>query len=462
MAATKTVRKAPKQASLAPEDLTGRAAEIEAEPSAVKRVGKILGPGLITGAADDDPSGIGTYAVAGATLGLATLWTAFITFPFMAAVQNIAARVGIATGMGLAGVIVRHFPRWVVVPVVLALAAANTVNAGADLGAMADAVGVVTGVGAVWLVIPMGAAIVALQLFADYALITKVFRWLTLALFAYIVNAVLLKPDLREILRATVIPTFSLDPDFLKVLVAVLGTTISPYLFFWQSGEEAEQKREAQRKDPEGHRRWRFLPGYHKTKVMKREIHYSTIDTNVGMAFSNLVMYFIILTTALTLFKNGKHDIQSGADAAQALQPLAGDLAGLLFATGMIGAGILAVPVLTGSAAYALSEVFGWKRGLHHRWSQAKPYYVAITVSTLIGVAINFTGINPIQALLGSSVLMGVLSPPLLVLLMLSARRTKIMGEHTIGPLLTGLGWLVTGAMILNVVALAYTTFFAG
>ena len=441
--------------------LTGRAAEIEAEPSAVKRAGKILGPGLITGAADDDPSGIGTYAVAGATLGLATLWTAFITFPFMAAVQNIAARVGIATGMGLAGVIVRNFPRWIVVPVVLALAAANTVNAGADLGAMADAVEVVTGVQAVWLVVPMGAAIVALQLFADYALITRVFRWLTLALFAYIVNAVLLKPDLRDILRATVIPTFSLDPNFLKVLIAVLGTTISPYLFFWQSGEEAEQKRDAQRKDPQSHRRWRWLPRYHWSEMTKKEIRYSTIDTNVGMAFSNLVMYFIILTTALTLFKAGKHDIQSGADAAQALQPLAGSFAGLLFASGMIGAGILAVPVLTGSAAYALSEVFGWKRGLHQRWNQAKPYYAAITVSTFIGVAINFTGINPIEALLGSSVLMGVLSPPLLVLLMLSARSTKIMGEHAIGPLLTTLGWLVTAAMVLNVVALAYITFFS-
>lgn len=450
------------RAERAAKDLTGRAAEIEAESQPVKRAGKILGPGLITGAADDDPSGIGTYAVAGASLGLATLWTALITFPFMAAVQNISARVGIASGMGLSGVIVRHFPRWVVVPIVFVMAAASMVNAGADLGAMADAVGVVSGVKAVWLVIPIGLAIVALQVFADYALIERVFRWLTLALFAYIVNALLLRPDFGEILRATFIPTFSLDASYLKILVAVLGTTISPYLFFWQSGEEAEQKKEARRKDPARQRRWRLLSRLRRIAAIKTEIRYSTIDTNVGMAFSNLVMYFIILTTALTLFKNGKHDIQSGADAAQALQPLAGQFAGLLFACGMIGAGILAVPVLTGSAAYALSEVFGWKRGLQHRWNQAKPFYATIVVSTLIGVAINFIGINPIDALVGVSVLMGVIAPPLLVLLMLSARNPKVMGAHTIGPLLTMLGWVVTAAMVLNVAALLYTSLAAG
>ena len=442
-------------------DLTGRAKEIESEPHPVKRAGKILGPGLITGAADDDPSGIGTYAVAGASLGLATLWTAFLTFPFMAAVQNISARVGIATGMGLAGVIVRHYPRWVVLPTVLALAAANTLNAGADLGAMADAVGVVTGIQAVWLVIPIGAAIVALQLFADYRQITSIFKWLTLALFAYIVNAVLLRPDLGEILRATFTPTLSLDATYLKVLVAVLGTTISPYLFFWQSGEEAEHKKVAERNDPDAQRR-RRLPALRRTRATKREIHYSTIDTNIGMAFSNLVMYFIILTTALTLFTSGKHDIASGADAAAALQPLAGNFAGLLFACGMIGAGILAVPVLTGSAAYALSEVFGWKRGMHHSWSRAKPYYAAITTSTVIGIAINFLGLNPIDALVWSSVLMGVLAVPLLILLMRSAGDRRIMGDHPIGPLLTVLGWVVTAAMVLNVLALAYTSFFSG
>jgi len=441
-------------------ELTGRAKEIESEPHPVKRAGKILGPGLITGAADDDPSGIGTYAVAGASLGLATLWTALLTFPFMAAVQNIAARVGIASGMGLAGVIVRHYPRWVVLPTVLALAVANTVNAGADLGAMADAVGVVTGVQAVWLVIPMGAAIVALQIFADYRQITNLFKWLTLALFAYIVNAFLLRPDLGEVLRATFVPTFSLDPDYLRVLIAVLGTTISPYLFFWQSGEEAEQRKQLERQDPDAQRR-RWLPRRARHHATKREIHYSTIDTNIGMLFSNLVMYFIILTTALSLFKNGRHDIASGADAAAALQPLAGNFAGLLFALGMIGAGTLAVPVLTGSAAYALSEVFGWTRGMHHSWNRAKPFYAAITTSTVIGVAINFLGLNPIDALVWSSVLMGVLAVPLLVLLMRSARNRSIMGDHSIGPLLTILGWIVTVAMVLNVVALAYTSLIA-
>ncbi len=257
---------------------------------------------------------------------------------------------------------------------------------------------------------------------------------------------------------ASFTPTLSLDPDYLRVLVAVLGTTISPYLFFWQSGEEAEQRKAAERTEP-GRRRWWTLPRLRRRRATEKEIRYSALDTNVGMLFSNLVMYFIILTTALSLFKNGKHDIQSGADAAQALQPLAGSFAGILFALGMLGAGVLAAPVLTGSAAYALSEAFGWRRGMHHRWDQAKPYYSVIVISTVVGVAINFVGINPIDALVWVSVLMGVMAPPLLVLLMLSARSPKVMGDHPIGPVLTVLGWVVTGAMLLNVAALLYVSF---
>ena len=430
---------------------TGTAAEIERERNPLKKAGKILGPGFITGASDDDPSGIGTYAVAGATLGLQTLWTALLTFPLMSAVQNICARVGMVSGHGLAGVLRDHYPRSVLYGSVLLLFVANTINVGADLGAIADAVHSVTGIQALWLVVPVAAGILAFQIFGSYRLIANTFKWLTLALLAYVVDAFLVHPDLGETLKATIVPTFSVDSTYVISLVAIFGTTISPYLFFWQSSEEVEEEVEMGRKTRAS-----------RMGASPAEIRYSAIDVNVGMAFSNLVMYFIILASALTLFKAGKTDIKSAADAAEALRPLAGDLAGILFAVGLIGAGILAVPILSGSAAYAIAEAFGWRYGLKTHWSRAKPFYGVIALATAIGVAIDFTGINPISALFYSAALNGVVAPPILVLLMLAARNPKVMGDQPIGPVLTVLGWIATIGMFAAVLGLAYSKLAGG
>jgi NRAMP (natural resistance-associated macrophage protein)-like metal ion transporter len=430
-----------------PAGTTSTARKIAAERNPIKKAGRILGPGFITGASDDDPSGIGTYAIAGAGLGLQSLWTALLTFPLMAAVQSICARVGMVSGAGLAGVMREHYPRPVTYAAVLLLFVANTINVGADLGAIADAVHIVTRVQATWLVVPVAAGIVALQIFGSYRLIANTFKWLTLALVAYVIDAFLAHPDLVETLKATLIPTFSLDPRYVTTLVAILGTTISPYLFFWQSSEEVEEEVEMGRTSRAQRRG--ATPG---------EIRYSTIDTVVGMAFSNVVMYFIILATALTLFQHGKTDINSGADAAEALRPIAGDFAGIVFAVGMIGAGLLAVPILSGSAAYAIAETLGWRYGLKTHWNRAKPFYAVIVLATALGIAIDFSGINPIDALFYSALLNGIVAPPLLVVVMLAARDRKIMGRRRIGPLLTALGWIATVGMFLALVGLAYVT----
>jgi NRAMP (natural resistance-associated macrophage protein)-like metal ion transporter len=423
------------------------AAEIETEPNPIKKIGKILGPGFVTGASDDDPSGIGTYAVAGATLGLQTLWTALLTFPLMTAVQAICARVGLVSGHGLAGVLRDHYPRPLLYAAVALLFVANTINVGADLGAIADAVQSVVGVQAVWLVLPVAAGILALQVFGSYRLIANVFKWLTLALLAYVVDAFIVRPDLAETLRATVVPTPSLDPAYVTTLVAILGTTLSPYLFFWQSCEVVEEE-----------------IGMGRTTLSARrgasdaELRYSTIDTVVGMGFSNLIMYFIILATALTLFKAGRTDIKSAADAAEALKPVAGSFAGVLFALGMIGAGLLAVPILSGSAAYAVAEAFGWRYGLDHDWKRAKEFYAVIVVATALGTALNFFGIDPIDALFWTAVINGVIAPPLLVLVMVAARNERVMGDRRIGPVLTTLGWLATAGMFLALIAFVVTS----
>jgi NRAMP (natural resistance-associated macrophage protein)-like metal ion transporter len=413
----------------------------------VRKIGKLLGPGFITGASDDDPSGIGTYAVAGASLGLQTLWMALLTFPLMAAVQNACARLGLVSGQGLAGVLRDHYPRGILYGSVGLLFVANTINVGADLGAIADAVHSISGVQAIWLVVPVALGVLALQILGSYKLIARTFKWLTLALLAYVVDALIVHPDLAETLRATVVPTVSLDATYVTTVVAILGTTISPYLFFWQSCEEVEEEIELGRRTPQQRR-----------GASHAELRYATIDVNVGMAFSNLVMYFIILATALTLFRSGKTDIKSAADAAEALKPLAGDFAGILFAAGMIGAGLLAVPILTGSAAYAIAEAFGWEFGLHAHWSRAKPFYSVIVVATLAGVVMNFIGINPIDALFYAALLNGIVAPPLLVLVMLAARNTKVMGRQTIGPVATVLGWVATVGMFLALAGLAYAT----
>jgi NRAMP (natural resistance-associated macrophage protein)-like metal ion transporter len=419
---------------------------LERQPSGLKRFLQVLGPGLITGASDDDPSGIGTYATAGASLGFITLWTAILTYPMMAVVQFVCAKVGMVAGEGLAGVLRRHYPPWLLFPAVTALAVANTINAGADIGAVAAGLDLVFGLPAVVMVVPVTVVIMALQIWGSYRLIARTFKWLTLGLLAYIGAGFLSNPPWGEVLRHTSVPTLRLDSEFLAVLVAILGTTISPYLFFWQASQEVEEEVSMGRT-----RLWQ------RRGATREELRYAWLDVNVGMLFCNVVFYFIILTTAATLHIEGKRDIQSAADAAQALRPIAGDAAGLLFAAGLIGAGMLAVPVLTGSAAYALSEAFGWRYGLERKPDQARQFYAVIVIATLLGMALNFTAINPIDALFWTAVLNGFVAPPLLVLIMLIANNRKVMGDKTNHVLTNVLGGATTVVMFAAAIGLALT-----
>jgi NRAMP (natural resistance-associated macrophage protein)-like metal ion transporter len=431
-----------------PADKASLEAEIEAEPNPVRRFLKILGPGFISGAADDDPSGIGTYAVAGASLGYAPLWTALLTYPLMAAVQLVCAKIGLVTGRGLAGVLRKHYPRWVLYSAVIPLFAANTINVGADLGAIAAAINMlVPALPIPLLVLPIALGILALQIWGSYRLIARVFKWLTLALFAYIGSAILARPDWGEVLRATFIPTISLDQAFLLALVAILGTTISPYLFFWQASEEVEEEVAMGRTQL-----WR------RRGASDRELEYAAVDVNVGMGFSVLVMYFIMLASAATLHEAGKTDIQSATDAAEALRPLAGDLSSVLLAVGLIGSGVLAVPILSGSAAYALSEAFGWRYGLDQNPGRARQFYAVIILATLIGVGIDYLGINPIDALFLTAVINGFVAPPLLVMIMLVANNRKIMGKRTNSRLTNVLVWGAAIAMFLAAGVLVLTS----
>jgi NRAMP (natural resistance-associated macrophage protein)-like metal ion transporter len=414
------------------------------EPNPVKKLFKLLGPGFVTGVADDDPSSIGTYAVAGASLGLATLWTAVLTFPFLAAIQNICARIGMVSGMGVAGVIRRRFSAAILYPAVIALLIANTITIGADLAAIGDALRIFVNVPALWLVVPVAIAVVALQVFAGYQQIATVFKVISFVLFAYVIDAFAVKGvNLRQALHHTFVPTLSLEKQYLTTVVAIVGTVISPYIFFWQSNQEVEEERAAGRRTV-GERRG----------ARRIELRYRTIDINIGMATTNVIMFFIIFATALTLHASGQTNIQTGAQAAKALEPLAGRLAGLLFAAGMIGTGVLAVPILATSSAYALAETLRWPSGLDKKWWQAKGFYAAIAAGVLSGAVMNVIGINAIAALFWSSVLNGIVAPPLLVLILLVARSEAIMGIRRIGPLLTTLGWFTVIGLAAAVTAM--------
>lgn len=416
------------------------------EKNPFKRFFKMLGPGLVTGASDDDPSGISTYAVAGASLGFATLWTALFTFPLMAAVQLICAKVGMVTGMGLAAVLRRHYSRSLLYVAVLGLVIANTINAGADIGAIAAAINLLIPVPIAAMIVPIALIILAVQIWGSYRLIAKIFTWLALALFAYIGSAFFAKPNWAEVLKGTLIPTISFNAQFLSTLVAILGTTISPYLFFWQANQEVEEEISMGR---------RTLA--QRKGATDAEMKYAAWDVNIGMLFSNVVMYFIILATAATLFKAGKTNIQSATDAAQALRPLAGEGAYFLLAVGLIGAGFLAVPILTGSSAYAVAEAFGGKYGFDKKPQRAKLFYGVIAASTLVGMLINFLGINPISALFWTAVINGFLAPPLLVVIMLIANNRKVMGDRVNGRWVNLLGWATTVIMFAAAIGLILT-----
>lgn len=405
-------------------------------PNAVARFFRLLGPGIITGASDDDPSGIATYAVAGASLGYSTLWTALVTFPMMAVSQYLCAKIGLVTGRGLAGVLRRHYPKYVVFPLVFGLVIANSINAGADIGAIAASINLLVPIKVIALILPIGAAIVALQIWGSYRLIADLFKWLALALFAYIGAAFFARPDWGAVLRGTFLPHLSLDPGYLTTLVAILGTTISPYMFFWQAIQEVEEDIDAGRK---------FL--YQREGTTDAELRYAAWDINAGMLFSNVVMYFIILATAATLHASGHTHIETAADAARALQPLAGKWAELLLAVGMIGAGFLAVPILTSSSAYALSAAFGWRRGLSVHPGRAPQFYGIIALSTLLGMMINFAGISAVNALYWTAVINGLLAPVLLAAVMLVTNDRRVMGERVNDVWENAVGWATTAAL---------------
>jgi NRAMP (natural resistance-associated macrophage protein)-like metal ion transporter len=375
-----------------------------------------LGPGLITGAADDDPSGIATYSIAGAQLGTALLWTAFITWPLMACVQFMCARIGMVTGQGLGAAFGRKFPRPLIILASLALLAANTINVGSDLSGMADAAKMLTGFNSHWFVVLFGVGIAFATIRFRYYQIAIILKWLALCLFAYVITAFIVGPDWWSVLHDTFVPSWPRNHAAWENLVAILGTTISPYLFFWQASQEVEEEKAMGR---------RML--LQRQGATSREIIDRKLDVGTGTFFSNFVMYFIILTTALTLHAHGIKDIDTSKDAAEALKPLAGSIAYTLYTVGLIGVGLLAIPTLTGSAAYAFAETFKWRQGLDERFRGARYFYSVIILSTVVGIAMDFLGINPVKALFWTAVINGVLAPFLLIGILFVACDRKLM-----------------------------------
>jgi NRAMP (natural resistance-associated macrophage protein)-like metal ion transporter len=414
---------------------------------------QFLGPGLITGASDDDPSGIGTYSQVGSQFGYGLLWLALFTFPLMSAVQELCARIALETGVGLGATLQRKFPRWLVGIAILGLLAANTFNVGADLGAVAAGGALLSrgSLRALWLVVPVAALIIVMQVFASYATIFKIFKWLTLALFAYVVTAFFAHPPLLDVLKATFIPHVELSRDFVMALVAVLGTTISPYLFFWQASSEVDELAAAGATDPQRGRRG----------LRHAELRAARTDVLIGMAFSNLVMYFIILTSAAVLHAHGRTDVQTADQAAAALAPLAGPFAFIVFSVGLIGAGLLAIPILTGSATYAIKEFLGLRGSLASKPQQRPTFYVILILATVVGVVMNFVHLDPIRALFISAVINGVVAPPLLLLIVLLGADVAVMKRYVSGRLSLALTGATTVFMAVAAITM-FVTMFAG
>ena len=382
----------------------------------VRRFFSNLGPGLITGAADDDPSGVATYTIAGAQLGTSLLWTAFITWPLMGCVQFMCARIGMVTGRGLGGALRKKIPRWMLIVIAFALFGANSINVGADLSGMADAAEMLTGLNSHWFVILFGVGIAYWTVRCRFHQIAMILKWLALCLFAYVITAFVVRPDWSTILHDTFVPTWPKDHDTWQNLVAILGTTISPYLFFWQSSQEVEEEKAM------GRRMLVQRQGAKGSEIVNRKL-----DVGTGTFFSNLVMYFIILTAAVTLHAHGVTKIDTSKQAAEALRPLAGSLAYFLYTAGLIGVGLLAIPTLTGSAAYAFAETFNWKEGLDKSFKGARAFYAVLIVSTCVGIAMDFLDINPVKALFWTAVINGVLAPFLLVGILYVACDRKLM-----------------------------------
>jgi len=402
---------------------------------------------LITGASDDDPSGIATYSQVGAQFGFSMTWVMLFTWPLMAAIQEISARIGRVTGDGIAGNIREHYPRWLLLVIVALLIVANVINLGADLGAMAAALQLIVG-GSVHLYVFGFAVLCALlEVFSRYEDYVCILKWTAVSLFAYVATAFAVDVPWRQVIRHIVVPSVTWDRDYLVAIVAVLGTTITPYCFFWQSSEEAEDERI----DPAAHR---LIDAPEEAPA---EIGRIRLDTYLGMGFSNLISLFIIITAAATLNAHGVTDIQTSAQAAEALRPIAGVFTFALFALGIIGIGLLAVPVLAGSAAYALGEALGWPTGLSRLPRDAKAFYATIAIATVVGVFINFLDIDPIKALFWSAVLNGIAAVPLMAVIMIMAMQPRVMGPFTLPKPLWAMGWLTTGVMAAAVAAMFAT-----
>jgi NRAMP (natural resistance-associated macrophage protein)-like metal ion transporter len=411
-----------------------------------------LGPGLITGAADDDPSGIATYSQAGAQFGYSMLWTVLFTYPLMVGIQMVSARLGCITGRGLAANVKAVFPRSVLYGIVGLLLMANTINIAADIAAMGEALRLLLGGSAHLYSVAFGVLCLGLQVFLRYAAYVRYLKWLTLALLSYVAVVFTVHVHWVQVVSEMVVPRLVLDHNTITMIVAVFGTTISPYLFFWQAAQEMEDLRAVTARNGGGS----LLP--HAAEVARRHLRRIRLDTYVGMGFSNLIAFFIILSTAATLHAAGIVDIQTSAQAAEALRPLGGQTTFLLFSLGIIGTGMLAVPVLAGSAAYAVSESFDWKSGLDMKVQEALEFYGIIAIATVGGVALNFTHLDPMRALVWSAEINGVIAVPIMVIMMLLASREDIMGRFVIRPRLRGLGWAATVVMAVTVVGMIATT----
>lgn len=403
---------------------------------------RALGPGVITGASDDDPSGIGTYSSVGAKFGFAILWMAAWLLPMMLAVQEVCARIGIVTNKGLAGVLLKHYKKKIVLFIVILLIIANVINIGADLGAMAASFLMIFGGNFYVFAISLAAFIIFCEIFIGYHYYVKILKWLTFSVLAYIVAGIIIKPDWVLIFKEAFIPEIKFNRDYIFAMIAVFGTTISPYLFFWQTSEEVEENK---------------MNGVdcRKKQAIKGRIARMRTDVSTGMILANVVFFFIVLTTAQVLFRNGITNIESAGQAALALKPLAGNYAYLLFALGIIGTGLLAVPILAGSGAYALSEIMKWREGLEFKFSQAKGFYLVIALSIIFGLGLNFFHINPIMALYWAAFLNGIIALPLLVVIMIVGNDEKIMGKETHPRWVKIFGWLAVAFMVAAIIATA-------
>ncbi|HEX5454645.1 MAG TPA: Nramp family divalent metal transporter [Stellaceae bacterium] len=401
-------------------------------------LGRAIGLGLITGAADDDPSAIGTYASAGARFGLSVLWMAPVTMPMMYAVVYLSSKLGQVSGRGLFQVIRDFYPRWLLWSILTGVMVGNTIEAAADLGGMAAGIGLFLPIPIPFIAAAIAVIVFAVQVFASYLLIRNIFRWLALALLSYIGAAILTNPPAGEVLRGTFVPHFEFTREFLSITVAIIGTSLSAYIYTWQSNQEVEEE------IAEGRTRLSQRIG-----ATDAELRRSRRDVLIGMIFSNLVMYFIILATGVTLHGAGRHDIETAAQAAQALEPLVGGAASALFTLGMIGVGFLAVPVMTTGAAYDLAQSIGWKGSLNARAREAPKFYLAIGMVTAVAVLLNFLGFNPMKALVWSGIVQGFSTPPLLLMIMLMTNDRRIMGDRVNRRWTNALGWATTATIFL-------------